>query len=105
MNEILEAADTLAPLHPGELLREEFLVPLGLSAGRVAQACGVPRTRIERIVAEQVGISGDTAIRLGRLFGTTAQFWMNAQSHYELEVAKAAIGSAIESIEPFSSAA
>jgi antitoxin HigA-1 len=88
------------PVHPGEILREEFLVPLGLSAGRVAKACGVPRTRIERIMREELGISGDTAIRLGRFFGTTPEFWMNLQARYEVETAKLNIGSALDSIEP-----
>lgn len=105
MTDLLEITHTLPPMHPGELLREEFLIPLGLSAGKVAKACGVPRTRIERIVAEEVGITADTAIRLGRLFGTTAQFWMNAQASYDLDTAKAAIGDAVERIEPLRNAA
>ena len=74
--------------------------PLGLTAGRVAKACGLARTRIERIVAEEIGISGDTAIRLGRLFRTTPQFWMNLQQHYELDRAAAALGSAVDAIVP-----
>lgn len=64
----------LPPLHPGEVLREEFMMPLGLSAYALARACGVPRTRIERVAAEEIGISGDTAIRLGRVFDTTPEF-------------------------------
>ena len=88
------------PVHPGEILREEFLVPLGLSAGRVAKACGVPRTRIERIMREELGISGDTAIRLGRFFGTTPEFWMNLQARYEVETAKLVLGKALDEIEP-----
>ncbi|WP_244478972.1 HigA family addiction module antitoxin, partial [Methylobacterium sp. Leaf106] len=64
----------LAPLHPGEVLREEFMVPLKLSAGSVAKALGLPRSRIERIVKEEIGISTDTALRLARYFGTSHQF-------------------------------
>lgn len=89
----------LPPLHPGEILREEFLIPLGLSSGKVAKSLGVPRTRIERIVSEQTGISADTAIRLERLLGTSAQFWMNAQAAFDLEQAQAASGDAIARIE------
>lgn len=62
------------PIHPGEILREEFLTPLGLSAGALAKALGVPRTRIERIVKEQMGISADTALRLAKYFDTTLTF-------------------------------
>ena len=94
--------DKLPPLHPGEILREEFISPLGLTAGAVARAIGVPRTRIERIVAEQIGISADTAIRLGRFFGTSAHFWMNAQANFDLETAQALIGEAAHRIEPHS---
>ena len=64
MTDELKIVATLPPMHPGEMLREEFLEPLGLSAGRVAKACGVPRTRIERIMREELGISGDTAVRI-----------------------------------------
>lgn len=92
---------TLPPLHPGEVLREEYLKPLGISAGRVAVACGVPRTRIERIMRETLGISGDTALRLARIFNTTPQFWMNLQARYEVEKAKIGAEDDIEAIKPF----
>src|SRR5882672_4646930 len=75
---------TLPPLHPGEVLREEFLSPLGLSPYMVAKACGVPRTRIERIAQEELGIAADTALRLGRFFGIEPQFWLNLQNRYDL---------------------
>jgi antitoxin HigA-1 len=101
----LEIVATLPPMHPGEMLREEFLKPLNLSAGRVAKACGVPRTRIERIMREELGVSGDTAMRLARFFGTTPEFWMNLQARYELKTAEAAIGDALEKIERFEAAA
>ncbi len=86
------ARKKLPPMHPGEVLREEFLVPLGLSALAVAKACGVPRTRIERLSREEIGVSGDTAVRLAAFFGTTPEFWMNLQSQYELETARSEIG-------------
>ena len=95
-----EAVLTLAPLHPGEVLREEFLKPLGLSPGAVARAIGVPRTRIERLAGEQVDLTPDTALRLARLLGTTAQFWMNLQARYALQTAQASIGVDLARIEP-----
>ncbi|GAC1332080.1 MAG: HigA family addiction module antitoxin [Beijerinckiaceae bacterium] len=88
-------------MHPGEVLREEFLVPLELSPYAVAKACGVPRTRIERIASESLGISGDTAVRLAAFFGTTPEFWMNLQSRYELLTAQAAITEEAARIKPY----
>ena len=76
-----------APLHPGEMLREEFMVPLRLSANALALALRVPSTRISEIVAERRSISADTAYRLARYFGMPAQFWMDLQSNYELALA------------------
>ena len=87
---------TLPPLHPGEVLREEFLVPLELSPYAVAKACGVPRTRIERITREELGITADTALRLGRYFAIEPQFWLNLQNRYDLATAGAAIGRALD---------
>jgi len=72
------------PVHPGEFLREEYLVPLGLSAGALAKELHVPRTRIERIVKEEIGVTPDTALRLAKFFDTTPQFWMNFQTAWEL---------------------
>jgi antitoxin HigA-1 len=92
---------TLPPMHPGEMLREEFLKPLSLSPYRVAKACGVPRTRIERIAREELGITADTALRLGKFFGTTAGFWINLQKRYDLEVAEQAIAEELEAIETY----
>lgn len=88
----------LPPLHPGEVLREEFIAPYGLTAGKVAKAIGVPRTRIERIVNEETGITGDTAVRLGRFFGTSPEFWMNLQSLYEVAKAKIELGKDVGAI-------
>jgi antitoxin HigA-1 len=90
----------LAPLHPGEVLREEFMGPLGLTAYAVAKHCGdIPRTRIERIVEEKVGITADTALRLAKFFGTTPEFWLNLQSRYELETTRSEIKKDLEAIE------
>jgi len=105
MTDMLEIVETLPPMHPGELLREEFMNPLGLSPGKVARAIGVPRTRVERIVAEEVGISADTALRLARLFDVTPQFWANAQIHYDLQMAALKIGATINRIQPIGKAA
>ena len=92
------------PIHPGEILREEFLTPLSLSAGAVARACHVPRTRIERLAAEEVDLSADTALRLARYFKTSPQFWMNLQARYALERAEDALAATLETIEPMAPA-
>ncbi|MBS1820404.1 MAG: HigA family addiction module antidote protein [Acidobacteria bacterium] len=78
----------LTPIHPGEFLREDFLIPLSLSVNALALALRVPATRISEIVNERRGITTDTALRLGRYFGTTPDFWMNMQAAYELSVAE-----------------
>jgi antitoxin HigA-1 len=95
----------LPPLHPGEVLREEFLVPLGLSAGALAKAMGVPRTRVERIVAESIGITADTALRLGKALGTSAQLWLNLQNRFDVETAERAIGKELAKITRVTGAA
>jgi addiction module HigA family antidote len=86
----------LLPIHPGEILREEFLSPLGLSAHQLALALRVPATRINDIVNERRGITADTALRLSRYFGTTPRFWMNMQASWELEVAEDQLGKALQ---------
>ncbi len=83
-------------VHPGEILREEFLVPLDISANKLATAIRVPVTRIGAIVNEQRGITGDTALRLAKFFDTTPQFWMNLQSLYEIEIARDQHGAEID---------
>jgi addiction module HigA family antidote len=93
-------AKTLPPLHPGEVLREEFLVPLKLSPGALAKATGVPRTRIERIAAETTGVTADTALRLGKALNTSAQLWLNLQNAYDLAIATRAVGKQVEKIAP-----
>jgi antitoxin HigA-1 len=75
------------PVHPGEILREEFLIPLGLTPYAVAQACRVPRTRIERLAREETPVTADTALRLGRYFDTGPEFWMNLQTLHDLSAA------------------
>ena len=105
MGENIEIVEILPPLHPGEVLREEFIKPLELTAGKVARACGIARSRIERIAAEEIGISGDTALRLGRVLGTGPELWMNLQARYEIQVAKAAIGEAIDRLPILNNAA
>jgi addiction module HigA family antidote len=87
--------DRLPPIHPGEILREEFLSPLGMSANELALALRVPATRINDIVNERRGISADTALRLSRYFGTTPKFWTNMQASWELEVAEDQRGNAV----------
>ena len=83
----------LKPMHPGEVLRE-------MSAGALAKACGLPRTRIERIASEQTGITADTALRLARAFGTTAALWLNLQNDYDVQMAEREIGKDLAKIEP-----
>src|ERR1700694_4616978 len=91
----------LPPMHPGEMLREEFLKPMELTPYRVAKACGVPRTRIERIAREELGITADTALRQAKFCGTTAGFWMNLQARYDIRTAERAIAADLEAIETF----
>ena len=83
-----KANKPLPPIHPGEILREDFLKPLGLSMNRLALDLHVPVTRVAEIVHERRSITPDTALRLGRYFHTSARFWLNAQAAYDLEVAQ-----------------
>jgi addiction module HigA family antidote len=91
-----KAEDQLVAIHPGEFLREDYMQPLELSANALALALRVPVTRISEIVNERRGISADTALRLGRYFGTSAEFWMNMQKEYELATAKKELLASIE---------
>lgn len=86
------------PIHPGEILVEEFMRPLGLSSGRLAHALGVPRTRIERIARRELGISADTALRLARHFGSTPELWLNLQTSYDLAVRERLISAELSRI-------
>ena len=92
-------AKKLDPIHPGGILKAEFMEPLDLSANAMSRAIGVPANRITAIINGTRGITGDTALRLSRFFGNTARFWMNLQTHYELQVAEDAAGAAINKIE------
>jgi antitoxin HigA-1 len=91
----------IAPVHPGETLREDFLKPLGLSANRLALELRVPATRVNDLARGRRAVTADTALRLARYFGTSAEFWMNLQSNYELELAQDASGAEIaERVRP-----
>ena len=92
------------PLHPGRLLREEFLGPMGITPYRLAKDIDVPVQRVHELVHERRGVTADTALRLSRYFGMSEGYWLNAQKHYELEVEKDRIGAALESIRPRSQA-
>jgi antitoxin HigA-1 len=83
----------MAPIHPGEILLEEFLNPLGISQYRLAKDISVPPRRINQIVLVQRAITADTALRLARYFRTTERFWLNLQTRYDLEVEKDYLGS------------
>ena len=84
MTDDMDLNPALAPVHPGEILLEEFLKPHGLSAGAAAKALYVPRTRVERLIRGETPVTVDTAMRLSRLLGTTPQFWLNLQAAYEV---------------------
>jgi addiction module HigA family antidote len=99
-------ADKLPPIHPGEILRADFMEPLQLSMNRLALDLRVPVTRIAEIVHERRGVSPDTALRLARYFNTSARFWLNLQAAYDLEVAEDELSRTIErEVRPASFAA
>jgi addiction module HigA family antidote len=87
-------------IHPGEILREEFLKPMGLSANKLARSLHVPAPRINDIVLERRGITADTAVRLARFFDMSEEFWMNLQLQYEVRAARQRLRSAIRKIQP-----
>jgi len=88
----------LKPVHPGEILQEEFLKSLGVSQYRLANDIGVPPRRINEIVLGKRGITADTALRLGRYFSTSPQFWMNLQARFDLEMQRDLIGNQLEKV-------
>lgn len=88
--------DRLPPIHPGEVLSEDFMRPLGLSQYRVAKDIGVPQLRISQIIRGKRAVTADTAMRLARYFGTSAEVWLRLQARYDLEVAEAAAGGRID---------
>jgi addiction module HigA family antidote len=97
-------AKKLPPIHPGKILREEFLVPLKLTSYSVAAALHVPRTRIERIAREETPVPADTALRLGKFFKTGAAFWMSIQARFDLETAEDALAPQIKKIAAYKAA-
>ena len=90
------AARKLAPVHPGEILMEEFLEPMGISQYRLSKDIGVPPRRINEIVHGKRAVSPDTALRLARFFAMSETFWSNLQAHYDLEVQRDALGDRLE---------
>jgi addiction module HigA family antidote len=99
------ADDTvMPPVHPGEILLEEFLQPLGVSQYQLAKAVVVPARRINEIVHGQRRITADTALRLSRYFGTSERFWLNLQARYDLEAEKDRIGAELDGIRPLGAA-
>jgi addiction module HigA family antidote len=90
----------LSAVHPCEVLRQEFLVPMRLSPYAVARVVGVPRTRIERLVNGQTALTADTALRLAKAFRTTPGFWMGLQAQYDIERAQDGIGGGLKKITP-----
>jgi addiction module HigA family antidote len=93
-------AKKLPPVHPGEVLREDFLVPMKLAPYTLAKALGVPRTRIERLAREETPVTADTALRLARYFGTTPGFWMGMQAQYDIERAADILARELKRITP-----
>ncbi|MEO6104593.1 MAG: HigA family addiction module antitoxin [Pseudoxanthomonas sp.] len=94
------ATKLLPPVHPGEILREEFMVPMELSSNALARAIRVTPARVNDIVNEKRGVTADTALRLARYFGTTADVWINLQKRFELEAARRELGDALKRIHP-----
>jgi addiction module HigA family antidote len=97
----LMAEALMPPIHPGEILAEEFLEPLGISQYRLAVAIAVPPRRINEIVHGKRRISADTALRLARYFGTSERFWMNLQNRYDLEIERDRLAKDLRQIKPF----
>ena len=89
-------SDTLSPVHPGEVLLEEFLIPAGLSQYRLAKDMSVPPRRINEIVHAKRAVTADTALRLARYFGTTPRFWLNLQAQYDLDQESDRLGDRLE---------
>lgn len=95
----------LPPLHPGEVLREEFLVPLDMSAGALAKVMDVPRTRVERIANEETDITATSALLLGKALNTSPLFWLNLQVAYDVEMAKKELGKQINKVKTLAAVA
>jgi addiction module HigA family antidote len=101
---ILKMTKKLAPVHPGQILREEYLKPMKLTPYSVAAKLSVPRTRIEQLAREKTPVTADTALRLGKFFGMTPAFWMNIQAQFDLETTEDNIGPQILKIEQYAPA-
>lgn len=100
----MAAKISMTPIHPGEILAEEFLSPLGVTQHKLAVAIGVPPRRINEIVHGTRRITADTALRLARYFGTSERFWTNLQARYDLEVERDRLGAALDQIQPLAGA-
>lgn len=95
---------SMSPIHPGEILAEEYLAPLGITQHKLAVDIGVPPRRINEIVHGKRRISADTALRLARYFGTSERFWLNLQGRYDLEVERGRLGPILDEIRPLKTA-
>lgn len=104
MSKSSTTTDRLDPIHPGEVLMEDFIKGYEITQNKLAVAIGVPPRRINEIVHGKRGITADTAVRLSKYFGTSAEFWMNLQSHYELRIERRALREQVDAIEPLQSA-
>jgi antitoxin HigA-1 len=96
----LTTNDKIEPIHPGEVLMEDFIDGFGITQHKLAVSIGVPPRRINEIVHGKRAITADTALRLGKYFGTSAQFWLNLQTHYDLDLAEDRVASQIDAITP-----
>jgi addiction module HigA family antidote len=104
MSKLSTTTDKLEPIHPGEILMEDFIKGFEITQNRLAVAIGVPPRRINEIVHGKRSITADTALRLGRFFGTSAQFWLNLQDHYDLDLQMDRIEAQLAQIQPLQSA-
>jgi addiction module HigA family antidote len=100
----MATTNTMPPIHPGEVLAEEYLGPLGVTQHKLALAIGVPPRRVNEIVHGKRRISADTALRFARYFGTSERFWMNLQGRYDLEMERDRLATALDNIQPLASA-
>ncbi|MEO2097451.1 MAG: HigA family addiction module antitoxin [Brachybacterium sp.] len=100
----MTTTEKIAPIHPGEVLMEDFIEGFGITQNKLAVSIGVPPRRINEIVHGKRGITADTALRLGKLFGTTAQFWLILQTLYDLDLAEDRAAEQIDAIVPLQSA-
>ncbi len=100
----MTTTDKIAPIHPGEVLMEDFIGGCGITQNKLAMSIGVPPRRINEIVHGKRGVTADTALRLAKYFGTSAQFWLNLQTHYDLDLAEDRTADQIAAIKPLNAA-